>query len=210
MLVTIQNLDKWRLIGFYRAPERNRRKESWQLIRSLSALSNLPCCCIRDFNDILDQSKKNGLRKQLEWLIQGFRSAVVDAKLMDLALIGSPFTWEIGRGTENWVQEKLDRAFVCIKWKYIFPYVKVKTIEVSVSDHLPIFLQVYNNSRSGTCRGFCFENLWIRETGCMEVVERGWHSKNLRDIYEKIINCGCVLEDWGRTIWGNFRKRIKD
>ena len=28
----------------------------------------------------------------------------------------------------------------------------------------------------------------------MEVVERGWHSKNLRDICEKIINCGCVLK----------------
>ena len=105
----------WRLTGFYGAPERAKRKESWQLLRTLVVLSNLSWCCIGDFNDILHQSEKSGLRKQPEWLIQGFRSAIVDAELMDLGLFGSHFTWERGYGTESWVQVRLHRAFVSLK-----------------------------------------------------------------------------------------------
>ena len=86
--VTNQSWATWRLTGFYGA----RRKESWELLRMLAASSNLLWCCIGDFNDILHQSEKSGLRKQPEWLIKGFHSAIVDAELMDMGWVGSPFT----------------------------------------------------------------------------------------------------------------------
>ena len=69
----------------------------------MSSLSDLPWCCIGDFNDILDHSKKQGPKKQPEWLIQGFRSTIGDTELVDLGLIGDLFTWERGCGIENWV-----------------------------------------------------------------------------------------------------------
>ena len=43
----------WRLTCYYGYPERARRKESWQLLQSLSQHSNLPWCCSRDYNDLL-------------------------------------------------------------------------------------------------------------------------------------------------------------
>lgn len=42
----------WKLSGFYGYPERSRRRDSWALIRSLSAASSLSWCMIGDFDDI--------------------------------------------------------------------------------------------------------------------------------------------------------------
>nr|KYP34061.1 Transposon TX1 uncharacterized [Cajanus cajan] len=48
----------WRLTGFYGYPERRKRKDSWDLLRHLASLSNLPWCIIGDFNDLLSSNDK--------------------------------------------------------------------------------------------------------------------------------------------------------
>ena len=49
--INLENHPKWRFTGFYRFFDRKRRKESWQLLRTLWRWSNLPWCCMGDFND---------------------------------------------------------------------------------------------------------------------------------------------------------------
>ena len=49
-----------RLTGFYGCPERHRRRYSWHLLRTLSAGSSLPGCCVGDYNDILSEDDKFG------------------------------------------------------------------------------------------------------------------------------------------------------
>lgn len=51
---------KWRLTGFHGLPESTRRRESWNLLRSLAGMSDLPWCIIRDFNDLLAHEEKGG------------------------------------------------------------------------------------------------------------------------------------------------------
>ena len=53
-----QSLGSWRMMGFYGFPEFSRRRESWDLLRTLSATSSLPWVCIRDFNDLLAAQEK--------------------------------------------------------------------------------------------------------------------------------------------------------
>lgn len=36
-----------------------------------------------------------------EWLIDGFNSAMGDCQLMYMELVGYPFTWETGYGSNN-------------------------------------------------------------------------------------------------------------
>ncbi|KAI5583896.1 hypothetical protein BDE02_06G046900, partial [Populus trichocarpa] len=89
---------KWRFTCFYGFPERHKRRESWNLLRALSCRSTLPWVCIGDYNDLL-------------WgFILGFREAIMDCKSRDLPLIGYPYTWGKGCGTNIWVYERLDRA----------------------------------------------------------------------------------------------------
>lgn len=39
---------------------RNRRKDSWDLLRTLAVDNSLPWCIMRDFNDILSIDDKKG------------------------------------------------------------------------------------------------------------------------------------------------------
>ena len=54
-------------------------------------------------------------------LIKGFREAVDDFGLIEICMVGHPFTWERARGRKNWVEEKLDRVLASEEWNQLFP-----------------------------------------------------------------------------------------
>ena len=58
--VTIEQLGTWRFTGFYGHPDRNRRQESWAMLRQLAVSSTLPWCIMRDFNNLLALFEKRG------------------------------------------------------------------------------------------------------------------------------------------------------
>lgn len=68
----------WRLTGFYGIPHRSQRRQSWNIIRSLSSMSPLPWCIIGDFNDILSVEDKQGSVDHPAWLFRGFREVVTE------------------------------------------------------------------------------------------------------------------------------------
>lgn len=51
---------KWRFTGFYGVPERQRREESWNLLKHLSTTNPLPWVVMGDFNDIFNPEEKKG------------------------------------------------------------------------------------------------------------------------------------------------------
>lgn len=59
----------WRLTGFYGYPERDRRRDSWNLLRSLATDSILPWCIFGDFNVLLSNDEKTGLVDHPTWLL---------------------------------------------------------------------------------------------------------------------------------------------
>lgn len=65
-------------------------------------------CVIRDFNDILWPSKKEGGDHQLRYLIEGFRAALEFCQLEDLGYEGPCFTWTNCREA-SLIRERLDR-----------------------------------------------------------------------------------------------------
>jgi hypothetical protein len=87
--------DSWnscRFTGFYGYPEHERRRESWDLLRSLAQDTSLPWCVMGDFNDMLSAEDKRGGTAQPNWLIRGFREAVQDSRLVDLPMEAYQFT----------------------------------------------------------------------------------------------------------------------
>ena len=67
---------------------------------------------------MLSQNEKRGNFPQPVHLIKSFREAVDDFGLIEICMVGHPFTWERARGRTNWVEERLDRVEV---WNQLFP-----------------------------------------------------------------------------------------
>ncbi|XP_031104441.1 uncharacterized protein LOC116007924 [Ipomoea triloba] len=110
VIVSLPGKPQWRLTCFYGYPERARRQHSWSLLRQLKDNSDLPWVILGDFNDLACHSEKRGPHPHPNSLILSFTDALHDCNLLDLGMQGNRFTWERGRGTDNWVEERLDRA----------------------------------------------------------------------------------------------------
>ncbi|RVX07677.1 putative mitochondrial protein [Vitis vinifera] len=95
-----------------------------------------------DFNELMHQSEKRGNHPHPGSLIEAFRQAVTDCGLSDLGYVGYVYTWEKGRGTTRWVEERLDRALVSTGWKHLFNQSHLIHLSVSTSDHLPVLLEL--------------------------------------------------------------------
>lgn len=61
-------------------------------MHSLAGLSNIPWCIIGDFNDLPVHDEKMGRVELPQWMIDGFRSTVLDCDLTDIHLEGYQFT----------------------------------------------------------------------------------------------------------------------
>lgn len=105
-----EQVGRWRYTGFYGCSERHKRHESWDMLRGLAKESGLPCCVVRDFNEMLYENEKRGGRKQPYNLLVGFMETLNECGLQDLGYVGEKYTWEKSRGETNWIQKRLDRV----------------------------------------------------------------------------------------------------
>jgi exonuclease III len=65
-------ITQWRLTGFYGEPHRERRKESWYLMRFLRAQSASPWLCLGDFNEVLLVEEQIGNNEREAWQMAAF------------------------------------------------------------------------------------------------------------------------------------------
>ncbi|KAF4349039.1 hypothetical protein F8388_019524 [Cannabis sativa] len=56
---------------------------------------------------------------------------------------------------------------------------------------------------------FRFENAWIGEPMCEQIIRDTWTSSPHLDLQAKLNRCGQLLQQWGSEITGNFSSRIK-
>lgn len=208
--VMCEQIGRWRYTGFYGCPERRRREESWDLIRELKGKSDLPWCILGDFNDMMFGFEKVGGRPQPRRLLDGFTKAIMECNLIDLGFTGHEFTWEKSRGTDGWIQERLDRGFATQVWRNLFPQAEVKVLDVSTSDHLPLVLQLNAKVYVPKARRFKFENMWIKEPECINLVNSSWNANDTGSILEKIEYVSLKLEEWGGGKTKELRVQIQN
>jgi len=58
MEVALQQHQLWHFTGYYGYLEIERRKETWDFLRTLAQDNTLPWCIMGDFNDILSNEDK--------------------------------------------------------------------------------------------------------------------------------------------------------
>jgi len=149
--ITIKIIDTvlgtWRITRYYGYPNGGRRTATGNFLRQLSNPFAGPWCIFGDFNDILDASEKRGSNTRPQWLINGFRHAILDSGLSYIPFDGYPFTWFKSLGTPHAVEERLDRVLANNLWFNMFPNASVENLVAPTSDHYPILLQCFPKPR---------------------------------------------------------------
>ena len=133
----------WRLTGFYGRLEEHCRHESWNYLKHLHTRDSLPWVYLGDFNKILNLAKKQGQLPKFHQLMEAFRSTLLHCGLIDLGYRGNIFTWRNGWPRDAFIQERLDRAYATLDQKERFPQAVVSHLQVSYSDHDPMFLTLH-------------------------------------------------------------------
>ncbi|XP_060965604.1 uncharacterized protein LOC133034522 [Cannabis sativa] len=189
--VRIEGCPLFRASGIYGEPQRSLRGNTWRLIHQLSGQYSLPRCLFGDMNNTLSHSDKRGGRSYPNWLLNGFQDVVSECHLIDMELRGYPFTWEKGKGTSQWVEASLEN------------------LEITVSDHCPIWVNLAMSKPIVFKKKFRYENAWSREPMCRQIVQANWDSTPNSSLNVKLHSCSMALAEWGSDITGFFNKKIK-
>lgn len=163
---------KWRLTGFYGQPDTSKREETWSISESLYRTNQLPWLCIRDYNKIISQSEKSGGRlwpsRHLDW----FCRAISLCGFHNLGFVASPFTWSKTGHIKGRLKIRLDKALANNAWWLLFHGAVVHHISMSTSDHSMLSLHLKSNChhQRPVKKLFWFEEIWLRDPHCSEVV----------------------------------------
>ncbi|CAH9063489.1 unnamed protein product [Cuscuta europaea] len=163
---------------------------------------------IGDFNDILYESEKKGRVPNQLWRLRGFRECVMARGLRDFPFMGYQWTWERGKGTENWVEKKLDRIIVNDEWWNRFMAAQASSVEAPVSDHMALYIVVLPTVHGKVRKKFKFGNKWLKEEECRNVVASSWSAGSNLSVSEKIYFCGAELLRWDGCRKRGFRHQI--
>uniref|UniRef100_A0A803PB73 Reverse transcriptase domain-containing protein n=1 Tax=Cannabis sativa TaxID=3483 RepID=A0A803PB73_CANSA len=141
-----------------------------------------------DLNNVTSQADKKGGQPYPQWLLDGFCKVLEDCNLKDLELSGYPFTWERGRGSNNWIEVRLDRVLASHDWTQRFISAQFFNLEVTISDHCPILLRTAAINLHHSVAQFRFENAWLREPLCRQKLIV-WGQDHTDNFKKRIANC---------------------
>ncbi|KAL0320306.1 UNVERIFIED_CONTAM: putative mitochondrial protein [Sesamum radiatum] len=193
---------------FYGYPDVARRKEGWNLLRTLSKGSVRPWVCAGDFNEILEQHEKQGALPRPQWQIKDFRDCLDDCGLQDIGFEGAMFTWCNHREEPN-----LDRVCSDTKWANLFPRAKVSHVAASCSDHSALLVALdgeLTRSPPRTKQRFRFEAVWVFSRACADIIKQTWDSiqaPSYQGLLNKIRTTRLHLKQWDRESFENIRRQ---
>lgn len=205
-----RNSASWFLTCVYGNPTFAERRGLWDRLSDLRPANSAAWCCLGDFNEILFQEDKDGVRPPNQLQIDVFRNFVDGNTLIDLDLKGSRFTWCNNR-EEGFVREKIDRVLVNAQWINNFPHAIAEAFPAIGSDHSPIVLHCEGR---GTKRkkSFVYEHFWDEHPDCVNTVASAWNmpmsNTGSAGFVEKIEKVRNGLQSWSRRTFRRADKRI--
>ena len=204
----------WRFTGFYGELVTHKRIESWNKLRKLHIKFNIPWLCAGDFNEIMRNSKKLGGSNRNQAQMQLFRDVADECGFIDLGYEGPWHTWQKHFFAGNSIWERLDRALATNDWLLRFAGTKVHHLQADSSDHSPLWTDLAGLEFQAVTKPFRFEEAWLSDHTCSEVVEASWEAREVDDpatkVMRKIERCGRELKIWERDHFGNIRKSLKE
>ncbi|XP_031101919.1 uncharacterized protein LOC116005823 [Ipomoea triloba] len=209
--VCVTGLGLWRMTGFCGFPKRSRRNAAWDLLKTLTGRSLLPWVVLGDFNDLLFQHEKRGGNPHPDSILCGFGETLDSCGQFQLPMQGHQFTWSRGKGTQEWMEKRLDKVLARVDWCESLPAANVTNILTRNSDHFALFLGVKESGglSADMRRQFRFEMAWVHDEGCRQQIEIAWQEGRGNGLMDCLQYCARKLQSWGGEHFHKFGKKIR-
>ena len=143
--------------------------------------------------------------------MQLFRDVLDEWGFLDLGFMGSRFTWSKHFADGHSIWERLDRGVANANWFLTFPSTILHHLQCTSSNHLPLYINL-SGLEFPPRKVFRFEEMWLSDVRCAEMVEASWSSYSYGHgddaIIKKVEQCGKYLTWWNYNIFGNVRKEL--
>ncbi|XP_075665228.1 uncharacterized protein LOC142634864 [Castanea sativa] len=201
------------LSDFYGNPDTSLRTHSWNLLKELCGLSQLPWLVVGDFNEITCAREKEGGAPMPNHQMARFNNTINFCGLREVAFVGPCFTWIYQKKDGIQIRERLDRALANQDWISLFPLAKLFHKSSSASDHIPLLLKfVHIPKRKKQKKLFRFESMWLGDARCEKIVSDAWSEGLLScspfPIERCLEECKSKLKNWNHNEFGHVGKRI--
>uniref|UniRef100_A0A2N9I0P4 Reverse transcriptase domain-containing protein n=1 Tax=Fagus sylvatica TaxID=28930 RepID=A0A2N9I0P4_FAGSY len=180
-------------------------------------INKVPCLgavYVGDYNELTSIDEKVGGIIHSERQMQDFRDAIDSCGFIDLGFVGEPFTWCNNRLGSATIWERLDRGLATAEWMSMFPNASLHHIDNGTSDHCPLWLNLVatNPAHSSQRRPFRFEEIWLSDLSCRDLVNQAWKHDvrvdSMAIVHDKIRNCRKHLRSWSKNHFANISREL--
>lgn len=130
----------------YGQPDYSKREEVWQQLKNLKSLAKPNWLCIGDFNQILTRKEKFSFTQDTIVGSKLFQHVIDKFQFCDLEATRQRFTWMNNRSENDFVMERLDRAFASVEWINSYPHYALRNHHIYHFDHGPISSEILNSN----------------------------------------------------------------
>ena len=133
----------------------------------------------------------------------------MELQLCELAASAQRFTWMNNREEEDFVMERLDKAFASVDWVNSYSFYALKNLPILRLYHGPVVLDL--EMQQAFRRPFSFEKMWLLHPNCIEVAQHAWSLNSSGSRAYRLI-CKLINEKkkkkkkefrlWNRTVFG--------
>ena len=195
----------------YGDPNQQYRHLLWERIQRIGVSRNGPWLLVGDFNEILNNTEKDGGVVRDESTFQDFRNLYVACDLRDLRSTGDKFSW-VGKRKTHVIKSCLDRVVANSEWLSLYPASEAEFLRLSGSDHRPVVTTVSFLNQSHK-KPFRFDKRLFKVKDFKKYVDSGWNSLGGgRQILigKRIADCRKAMSVCRQENKLNAAKRIED
>ncbi|KAF8048826.1 hypothetical protein N665_2389s0003 [Sinapis alba] len=127
----------------------------WKKIQRIGSTRNGPWLLVGDFNEILNNSEKEGGPAREESSFTDFRNMFITCNLRDVRSVGDKFSW-VGKRKTHVIKCCLDRVVANSEWLSLYPASEAEFLRLSGSDHRPVITTV-SYMTNNICKPFRFD-----------------------------------------------------
>nr|GMD02284.1 uncharacterized protein LOC109184133 isoform X2 [Ipomoea batatas] len=88
-------------------------------------------------------------------------------------------------------------------------HAKAVSIVASKSDHMPLYLELQPHSFVRHKGRFRFENMWLRDSMCREIMIESWSRTTGQHLLDRVERGGKAIWNWGKSFAKDFSKRLQ-